>query len=109
MPWSIKLYESKRGEKPVEAFIKSCEPQTIAKITHHIDLLEQHGPFLGMPHSKRLAPNLYELRIRGKQEIRIIYVFVSKNIHLIHAFKKQTQKTPHQEIQTALKRFEVLT
>lgn len=105
MPWSINLYETVRGEKPVEEFTKSCEPQTIAKITHHVDLLEKHGPLLGMPHSKRLSSDLYELRIRGKQEIRIVYAFVRKTIFLLHAFKKQGQKTPRKEINTALKRF----
>lgn len=104
MPWSIKLYETARGEKPVEEFIKSCQPQTISKVAHHIDLLEKHGPFLGMPHSKRLSSDLYELRIRGKQEVRIIYAFIRKTIYLLHAFRKQTQKTPRKEIATALKR-----
>ncbi len=104
MPWIIKLFESKRDEKPVEEFIKSCEPQTISKISHHIDLLEKYGPFLGMPHSKRLNSDLYELRIRGKQEIRITYIFKNKNIYLLHAFKKQTQKTPRKEIDISLKR-----
>jgi len=104
MSWIIKLYESKRGEKFVEEFIKSREPQVIAKISHHIDLLEQHGPFLGMLHVKKLISDLYELRIRGKHEIRIIYTFKNKNIYLLHAFKKQTQKTPHKEIEISLER-----
>lgn len=104
MTWKIKLYESSRGEKPVEEFIKSLEPQTIAKVTHHIDLLEKHGPFLGMPHSRKLTREIYELRARGRQEVRIIYVFINKNICLLHAFKKQKQKTPKREIDTSLKR-----
>lgn len=104
MPWQIKLYESLRGEKPVEEFIKTRQSQTTAKITHHIDLLEKHGLFLGMPHSRKLSSGLYELRIRGAQESRIIYAFAGKTIYLLHAFKKQTQKTPHKEIDTALKR-----
>lgn len=108
MPWEIKVYESKRREKPVEEFVKSCESQTIAKITHHIDLLEKHGPFLGMPHSKKLSSELYELRIRGTQEIRIIYAFIKSNIYLLHAFKKQTQKTPRKELNLSLGRFEEL-
>ncbi len=64
MTWRVIVYESRRGEKPVEEFIKSCEVQTITKIAHLIDLLEIHGPVLGMPHSKRLTGNIYELRIR---------------------------------------------
>lgn len=45
--------------------------------------------------------------IRSKQEIRIIYCFKNRNIYLLHAFKKQTQKTPRKEIETALKRLDM--
>jgi len=109
MNWNILLFESKRGDKPVEEFIKSQEPPTIAKIVHTLDLLQRYGSFLGMPHSKKLTSNLYELRIKGKPEIRILYTFIEKNIYLLHAFKKQAQKTPKKEIDTALKRLKVLT
>lgn len=109
MEWNIILFESKRGEKPVEEFIKSLDKATIAKVTHAVDLLEQHGAYLGMPHSKKLSRELYELRIRGKQEIRIVYIFVHKNIYLLHAFSKKTQKTPKNEIDIALKRLDLLT
>lgn len=104
MSWKIIVYESQRGEKPVEEFIKSLDEQTIAKIAHEIDLLEKHGPYLGMPHVKKITRDLYELRIRGKQEVRILYGFVKNNIYLLHAFKKQTQKTPPKELKTALGR-----
>lgn len=106
MLWQVIIYETKRGEKPVEEFIKSCQAQTIAKIMHNIDLLEKHGPLLGMPHAKRLSSVLYELRIRGKQETRITYTFTGNKIYLLHAFKKQTQKTPKREIDTSMKRLE---
>ncbi len=108
MAWVVKLYQSIRGEKPIEKFIKSCESPTVAKILHHLNLLEKHGPILGMPHTKKLSSNLYELRIRGKQEIRIIYTFVGKNIYLLHIFKKQTQKTPSKEITISLNRIQEL-
>lgn len=109
MAWKIRFYESSRGEKPVEELIKSLEPPTIAKVAHHIDLLEKHGPFLGMPHSRKLTREIYELRVRGRQEIRITYVFVNKNIYLLHAFKKQKQKAPRREIEASLKRFHEVT
>jgi len=109
MIWNVILFESKRGEKFVEEFVKSQDSHTIAKVSHAIDLLEKHGPFLGMPHSKKLTRKLYELRIRGKQEVRIIYVFVEEKIYLLHAFKKQAQKTPKKEIKIAENRFNSLT
>lgn len=109
MGWKILEYETNRGERPVAEFIKNQQPQAIAKIVHLIDLLEIHGNLLGMPHTKRLEPNLYELRVRGKEEIRIIYGFVGKTIYLLSGFKKQKQKTPKKEIKTARARLESLT
>ena len=58
---------------------------------------------------KKLTDKLYELRIRGKQEVRIIYVFRKQIIYLLHAFKKQTQKTPEKEIKIARSRLQILT
>jgi len=109
MKWKILEFETSRGERPVTEFIKIQQPQAIAKIVHLIDLLEIYGPFLGMPHSKRLEPNLYELRVRGKEEIRIIYGFVEKTIYLLSGFKKQKHKTPRKEIETARQRLMSLT
>jgi len=104
MIWMVIAFESRRGEKFVEEFIKSLEPPAIAKVTHAIDLLEKHGSLLGMPHSKYLSSKLHELRVRGRQEIRVVYAVVNNKIYLLHAFRKHTQKTPAKEIDTALKR-----
>ncbi len=106
--WEVIAFESTRGEMPVEEFIRSLDESAISKISHGSDLLEKHGPILGMPHSKKLTQDLYELRIRGKQEIRIIYGFIGKKIYLLHGFKKKTQKTPAKEIEIAQKRFDDL-
>jgi phage-related protein len=108
MDWKIVLFETKRGEKPVEEFVKSLDSSTIAKVAHEIDLLEKHGNILGVPRSKKIAPKLYELRIRGKTEVRIIYTFKNRDICLLHAFKKKTQKVPRKEIKTALKRLDTI-
>ena len=104
MNWNVITFETQRGKKPIDEFIKSQQPQARAKIVHLINLLEIHGNILNMPHSKQLGNNLYELRIHGKQEIRILYYFNKRNIILLHAFKKQTQKTPSKEIKTGINR-----
>ena len=101
MVWNIYFFQTPRGEKVVKEFIKKLQGKTIGKVSQNIDLLKIHGPFLGMPYSKRLIKEIYELRIRGKEEVRILYTFSRKNIYLLHAFKKQTQKTPSKEIKIA--------
>jgi len=57
-----------------------------------------------MPHSKKLTSNLFELRIRGRVEVRILYTFIRKDIYLLHAFKKKQQKTPREAIGLAKRR-----
>ncbi|MEK9207827.1 MAG: type II toxin-antitoxin system RelE/ParE family toxin [Patescibacteria group bacterium] len=106
MDWEIKTYETARGEKPVDEFLKKLSPKTKARLTHLFDLLNTYGNMLRMTYSKRIDKNLYELRIRGIQEIRVFYCFRGRRIILLHAFRKQTQKTPRKEIEVALKRID---
>lgn len=106
--WNIILFESTRGEKPIKDFIKSLSYEIGPKVVRGIDLLEKFGNLLGMPHSKRIGPNIYELRIRGKEEIRIFYTFKKNNIYLLHAFQKKTQKIPRKEFETAIKRLDLI-
>jgi len=93
---------------PVEEFIYKLQKPTIAKVLKTIELLEQFGYQLGMPHAKKIRLDLFELRVRGIQEVRILYTFKDQKIHLIHAFVKKTQKTPPKEIDTALKQIKLL-
>ncbi len=103
--WNILTFETSRGEKVVDEFIIKQQPQAKAKIVHTIRLLSQYGNKLGLPHSKALGLGLYELRIRGKEEIRIFYCFTTeRKIYLLHGFKKQTQQIPTTELKKALER-----
>lgn len=100
--------EIRNFDDSIEKFIESLEKQTIAKVFHAIGLLEEFGPRLGMPHGKKLDDSLFELRIRGIQEIRIFYTFHKSSIVLLHGFVKKSQKTPQKEIRTALQRVRAL-
>lgn len=88
----------------LEKFISSLEKSTIAKVLCTIDLLEHFGNHLSFPHSKKVEEGLFELRIRGIQEVRIFYVFHQRKAVLLHGFLKQKQKTPRQELFNALKK-----
>jgi hypothetical protein len=94
--------EIKLADDSVEEFIGSLEKQTIARVLHTIDLLETFGNKLGMPHSKMIQKDLFELRIRGKQEVRILYTFSKRNAVLLFGFVKKTEKTPRRYIELAL-------
>ena len=60
-----------------------------------------------IPHTKKLKGSpLWEIRIRGKDNIRILYVVHTENsIVVFHGFVKKTQKTSQKEIDIALERY----
>ena len=104
MTWQVSFYQSRRGDSPPQAFIDQLDPATIAKTIHTIELLETYGPFLRHPYSKKLASNLFELRIAGKVPVRIFYCFTKRRAILLHAFVKKRQSIPHHELKVALDR-----
>jgi phage-related protein len=59
-----------------------------------------------MPHVRPLRGGLYELRLRGQREHRVVYVaVVGQRFLLLHAFTKKTQQTPATEIELAERRY----
>jgi phage-related protein len=93
----------------VKYFAKTLQQASRSKLLRGIDLIEQYGHFLMMPHMKKIDSDLYELRIRGQQEIRILFTFRQHNAYLLHGFIKKTQKIPTREIDIAKKRMKSLT
>ena len=61
-----------------------------------------------LPHTKKISANLFELRISGKQEIRIFYSFHKSQIFLLHGFVKKSQKIPQKEIKIASQKLKLL-
>ena len=104
MAWNVKFFQSARGDYPVKEFIGKQDDATYAKALQAIRLLANNGPFLKPPYIKKLQDKLYELRISGVVAIRIFYTIHNNEFYLLHAFKKKSNKTPPQEIKTALDR-----
>lgn len=61
--------------KKVDDFLFSLEKSTHTKVLQDIELLETYEYQLRMPYSKPISKNLFELRTRGKQEVRLFYCF----------------------------------
>jgi phage-related protein len=52
-----------------------------------------------------MGGGLIELRVRGRQEVRVLYVFaMGERIYLLHGFVKKTQTTPKKELDIARQR-----
>ncbi len=90
----------------VREFIKTLEKSTIAKVVRLVGLLEKFGNCLEYPHSRKLLDKIFELRIRGKQEARVLYSFFDKDTAIIlHAYVKKSDKTPRKEVELALYKY----
>jgi len=105
MKWQVLLYVTANGQQAVHKFVNSLDPISYTKTLRQIELLEAHGTDLGIPHAKALGGGLIELRVRGKREVRIFYVFAKeRTIYLLHGFIKKTQHTPKKELDIARER-----
>ena len=100
----IIFYQTRSGKNPLLDFIKKLSSKDQAKIAWIIGLLAEHGRFLPLPYLKSLsnADNIYELRPKN---YRIFLSFLQrKNVILLHAIIKKTNKTPQKELSLASKR-----
>lgn len=88
-------------DENLKEFIRGLQKPTISKILRAIDLIEEFGHRIGMPHSKHIGEGLFELRIRGVQEVRIIYTFHGGIAILLHGFFKKSPRIPGKEIEVA--------
>ena len=96
----IKFYSDE-----IEEFVESLQEQTIAKVLRTFDLLERFGNQLKMPHSKKVSDGLFELRIRGVQEVRFLYMFQKvKIVIVLSGFIKKTNKIPIRQLSLAKRR-----
>lgn len=92
----------------LEKFIASLPAPTLAKTLRTIDLLKEFGSHLGLPHSRKVAPHIFELRVRGIHEVRIFFAFHSGESVLLHGYLKKSQKLPKRELETAVHKYKQL-
>ena len=101
MPYSIEYFHPK-----VLTEIEAWPADILADYARIAELLMEHGPNLGLPHSRTLGDALFELRPRGKSGIgRAFYCFlIGRRALVLHAFVKKSQQTPDRELKLARKR-----
>ena|SRR3989344_9159222 len=90
---------------PVRSFIDELPLTTRERVYRSLALLRKFGRQLPQPDSKKVTRELFELRIRGKTQVRILYGFLGNAAVLTNAFLKKSRKIPPREIELALARF----
>lgn len=92
----------------LEQFLYSLDPIESMKMTRITDLIEECGHRIGMPYSKPVGHELFELRIWGERQIRFLYVFFRGRIVILYGFIKKDWKISRKSMQIALKRKQIL-
>lgn len=100
--------EVRTFDKSVDDFIVSLEEHTQSKVFRLLDMLRNLGHELRLPYSRQITKGLFELRIRGVQEVRLIYMFFNEGVMVLHGFVKKSQKIPQGELELAVKRKKLL-
>ncbi len=101
------VYYTTNNKNPIKKFIDSLDKSSRAKIIRLLKNIQEFGIISVKKHIKKIANTpLWEMRILGKQSVRLIYFCQQQNIiFVIHGFIKKKQKTPLKEIRIALKRY----
>jgi len=96
------IYYVENNRSPVVEFIQNQNLKEQAKILREIDLLEEFGLFLGMPHIRKMrtTKNIWELRIKHSSNIFRIFFFTIKDgkFVLLHGFRKNLIKLILKEV-----------
>jgi phage-related protein len=98
----IRRYTTASGRSPVDAYLDDLPVAERAEVLAVLEDLRQHGLDAPLVSMRQIRGKLWELRI---SRTRIFYVVVvGDTMVLLHAYKKQGQKAPTREIETAGRR-----
>ena len=82
-------------------FIRDLDPETRMRIDRTRETLERLGHLIDMPDSKSLGKGLFELRLLGKKQVRILYMFKNNKAYILHGFIKKSWKISRRDIENA--------
>ena len=106
MDMKIFYYGLDSGRMPVKDFIDELDKPVKARIYESLDSITELGFEAPSVLFRQISGKLWEIKIKTiGGGYRIFYVCVKANIMtLLHAYKKQSQKSPRKEIEIASKR-----
>ena len=106
--YDVIFYSDASGNEPIAEYIRELRQKSLTskdarvnfnKIVAYIDLLCEHGTWIGEPVVKHLDGEIWELRPLSN---RLLFANYKGNIFiLLHRFAKKTDKTPPMEIEQA--------
>lgn len=106
----VEFYTSPNGKEVVKEILDDSSKQHRSKILKAIATLEEFGISREIPNLRKLiGTKLWEYRILGKDNIRIICVtIIAHQIVILNIFVKKSQKTPIKELKAANERYKIM-
>ena len=102
MQWTVETLN-----ETVDAEVNALPEDMRARLARIAKLIEEKGlERVGEPHVKHVEGRVWEIRLKGRSGIaRALYVTATgRRVLIVRAFVKKTEKTPHREIELALRR-----
>jgi phage-related protein len=98
MAWKLTFYSPK-----VAATVEAWPVGIRASFLRIVEVMESHGPDLGLPHTRAMGAGLFEVRAKGREGIgRAFYcTLIGERIVILHAILKKTEKTPARDLEIA--------
>ena len=99
MVYKISYYKNTERASPIEKYIFRAQRPSQIKIARQLKYLQEYGLNRGVLNLKKIIGyELWEARIIGKANIRIICFQQGSIIHILHIFSKKSQKTKDKDL-----------
>jgi phage-related protein len=104
----VRFFATESGNESVREWLKAQPASERRKIGEDIKTVQFGWP-LGMPLVRKLAKDLWEIRIHLADRIaRVLFTVVGHTMILLHAFIKKSQATPADELEVGKRRLQQL-
>lgn len=105
---NVRFFATDIGNEPVREWLKALPAGERRAIGEDIKTVQFGWP-LGMPLVRKLAKDLWEVRIHLTERIaRVLFTVEGQQIVLLHGFIKKSQATPAEELDVAKRRLQQL-
>ncbi len=104
----VRFFLTSTGSEPVREWLKSLMAADRKSIGEDIKTVQFGWP-LGMPLVRKMAKDLWEVRIHLEgRNARVLFTVENSEIVLLHGFIKKSQATPKEDIELAGSRLKQL-
>ena len=105
----VRFFRTAHGNEPVREWLKVLGQIERRMIGEEIKTVQLGWP-LGMPLVRKMSKDLWEIRVMlPRRSARVLFTVVGDTMVLLHAFFKQSQATPSDDLDVTVARLKALT